>query len=123
MFMIRVLLVDHSAEFLKAATHFLSADQKVEVVGQASSFPEAMQQASDLQPDVVVTDLGLAGGDGDDGLGILKALPKAPRVVVLALHDQPEYRAYADSLGADGFVNKSEFGEQLLPLIHTWFDS
>jgi DNA-binding NarL/FixJ family response regulator len=122
MSLIRVLLVDSCPAFLRAAAHFLAADRSVAVVGQAASYPDALKQASDLRPDVVVTDLPLTPG-GDHPLNGLKDLPGSPRLVVLAVYDQPEYRDYARSLGADGFINKSEFGEQLLPLIHTWFPS
>ena len=52
----------------------------------------------------------------------IKALPGAPCVVILTLQDNPEYRLAAESVRADGFIAKSEFGTQLLPLIHTLFD-
>ena len=118
MALIRVLLVDPCPEFLRAAAHFLADDRRVAVVGQADSYPNALEQASALRPDVVVSDVVLAGANGHPVCG-LKALPHAPRVVLLALHEH--YRDYARSLGADGFINKSEFGDQLLPLIQSWF--
>jgi hypothetical protein len=53
----------------------------------------------------------------------LKALANAPLVIGVSMRDQPEYRDYALALGADDFVDKAEFGEQLLPLIYARFTS
>ncbi|HEV3081341.1 MAG TPA: hypothetical protein VGY66_16285, partial [Gemmataceae bacterium] len=44
-----------------------------------------------------------------------------PRVIILTLHDNPEYRAAAAAVRADGFVTKTELCLQLLPLIHQLF--
>ena len=47
----------------------------------------------------------------------LKQLPNAPRVIILTIHDLPQYRAAAGAVGADGFVSKAGFGSTLLPSI------
>ncbi len=39
--------------------------------------------------------------------------------IILTLYDHLEYRTVAETAGADGFIGKSNFGRQVLPLIHS----
>jgi DNA-binding NarL/FixJ family response regulator len=115
---IRVFLVDDNLEFLEAATNFLKTDPQLEVVGRATSGHEALEQVAALQPDLVLIDLTMPDMSGLEATQQLKSQPNAPRVAILTLHDNPEYRIRAETVHADGFVPKSEVGTQLLPLIH-----
>jgi DNA-binding NarL/FixJ family response regulator len=53
---------------------------------------------------------------------MIKALPYAPKIIILTLHEQDEYEVQARARGADGFLRKSEFGTDILPLIRQLFD-
>lgn len=115
---IKLLLVDDSAEFLRVAADFLSTDPWVEVVGQARSGRDALRRIVHLDPDLVIMDLAMSGMDGLEATRRIKSQPDAPYVIILTLYDSTEYRAMAQEYGADGFVVKSELGDRLLPLIH-----
>jgi len=117
----RILLVDDNKEFLDSAAHFLAGDPAIEIVGQASSGRCALEQVPLLKPDLVVMDLTMPEMNGLEATRQLKAQPDGPRVILLTLHDNSEYRAAAEAAQADGFVAKSDLGLQLLPLIHTLF--
>jgi len=118
---LRVLLVDDSPEFLESAAYFLSLQPSVKVVGRALSGPDALEMASRLRPDLVLMDWAMPEMTGLEAARRLKAQPGAPRVVILTLHDNPQYRAAAQAAGADGFISKADFGAQLPPLIHRLF--
>ncbi len=118
---IRVLLVDDNSEFLNSAARFLSMDPNIEIVGRALSGEDALEQIQLTNPDLVLMDLVMPGMNGLETTLHIKARPSAPRVVLLTLHDQPEYRTAAEGVRADGFIAKTEFGTQLLPLIHKLF--
>jgi DNA-binding NarL/FixJ family response regulator len=120
--LIRTLLVDDSPEFLDAAGRFLAADPDIEVVGSAISGIEAIEQVSLVKPDLILMDLAMPGINGLETTRRLKAEPGAPRIIILTLHDNPEYRAASESVNADGFIAKSDFGAELLPLIHLIFE-
>lgn len=122
MTLIRTLLVDDSPEFLEAAGRFLSSDAHIQIVGLSLSGQQAIEQVNELNPDLVLIDLGMPGISGLETTQRIKSLSRAPRVIILTLHDNPEYRAASLAVQADGFVPKSEFGVQLLPLIHTLFE-
>ncbi len=119
---LRVLLVDDSHDFLESAARFLSAYPRLEIVGCALSGQHAWELVTRLRPDLVLMDLAMPGMNGLEATSQIKAQPGAPRVVILTLHDNAEYRMAAEAVRADGFIAKSDFGTQLLPLIHTLFD-
>jgi DNA-binding NarL/FixJ family response regulator len=118
---IRILLVDDNPEFLKSATQFLSAEPRIEIIGQALSGRNALEQMALWHPDLVLVDLAMPEMNGLDVTSRIKAQPGAPHVIILTLYDNLEYRAEARAVGADGFIAKSEFGEQLLSLIYRLF--
>jgi DNA-binding NarL/FixJ family response regulator len=119
--LVRTLLVDDSPEFLGAATRFLAADPQIEIVGRALSARQAIEEAARLQPDLVLMDVAMPEMNGLVATRHIKGQPNPPRVIALTLYDNDEYRAQAQAAGADGFVAKSEFGTQLLPLIYTLY--
>ena len=117
MLRVRLLVVDDNPAFLNSAQRFLAANPEIEVVGQALSGDEALDQVTRLRPDMVLMDLVMPETNGLEAARIIKALPDAPRVVIMTLYDSAEYRAAVEATSADGFVAKSEFGTQLLALL------
>lgn len=113
----RVLLVDDSPQFTAAAMRFLSAVEQLEIVGQARSGREAVEQVATLHPDIVLMDMVMPEMDGLEATRRIKRAASPPQVIILTLHDGSEYRHQARLAGADGFVSKTEFGTALLPLI------
>ena len=114
---IRTLLVDDNSNFLSAVTHFLSLDERLEIVGRAGSGAEAIEQAVHLQPHLILMDWSMPGINGIEATRQIKSQPEAPHIIMLTQHDAPRYRVEATSAGADGFVNKAELEAQLSPLL------
>lgn len=114
---IQILLVDDNPKFVTAATHFLTTVPGVTVVGYATSGIEGLTQVVNLQPDLVFMDVAMPGMSGLEATRYIKAQPNPPRVIILTMYDSPEYRAAAETAGADGFIAKSDFGTQLPVLI------
>ena len=81
----------------------------------------ALEKVPLLKPDLVLMDLSMPEMNGLDATRAIKAHADGPRVIILTLHDNPEYRAAAADVRADGFVTKTELDLQLLPLIHELF--
>lgn len=73
----------------------------------------ALDLIAKTRPDVVLADLAMPGMNGLELTRRIKAQRDPPRVVVLTLHDEPEYRTAAARAGADGFVAKDHWTNDL----------
>ena len=118
---LRVFLVDDHPGFLEALAQFLARDPRIEVVDQADSGTVALQRVAQVWPDLVLVDLSMPDVNGLEVTRQLKRVQNGRRVIILTIHDQPQYRAAARSAGADGFVSKAAFGRTLLPSIFALF--
>ncbi len=113
----RILLVDDNHDFLTSMERFLASEPGLRVVGRAYSGGEALEQVGRLRPRVVIMDVSMPGMNGFEATRALKARPGAPRIVILSMHEELEFRQAALDSGADGFVPKSGFGTELIPLV------
>jgi DNA-binding NarL/FixJ family response regulator len=118
---IRILLTDDSRVFLKSASSFLTGYPQLKVVGQARSGEEGLHLATELRPDLVLMDFEMPGMNGLEATRRIKEIPNAPRVLIVTLYDNPTYRTAAKAVGADGFISKADFTEEILPLISALF--
>ena len=118
---IKVLLVDDSAQFRRSAISFLAHCSSVEVIGSATSGKDAIKKAQELAPDLVLMDIAIPGMNGIEATQRIKAKPGGPKIIILTIHDDAEYRSAVKDAGADGFVRKSNLLTHLLPLLDTLF--
>lgn len=85
---VKVLLVDDHEMVRMGLAAFLSTEQGIEVVGEASSGTEGVQLAQKLQPDVVLMDLVMEGMDGIEATKeLLKVHPECKVIVLTSFHD------------------------------------
>jgi CheY-like chemotaxis protein len=75
-------------------------------VGDAANGSEAMQQATHLDPDLVILDIELPDMDGFIVTRQLKALPRPPLVVLLSIHSDDASKKRGAQAGCDAFVEK-----------------
>ncbi len=103
---LRVMLVDDHVLVREGIRHVLAGTPGVEVVAEAGDGEAAVTLARDAVPDVVVLDLSLPGAGGLEVTARLRALLPAVRVLVLSVHDHPEYVLGAVRAGAQGYLRK-----------------
>jgi DNA-binding NarL/FixJ family response regulator len=116
---IRILLADDHAVLRAGIRVLLEAQPDLEVIGEAGDGQAAVQRARELQPDVVVMDIGMPGLDGLAATRqILDSNPKT-RILFLTQHENKEYVLPALKLGAAGYVLKRAEGDELLTAIRT----
>src|SRR5262245_59432370 len=97
----------------------LTADPRIEIVGQASTGREAVAQALRLAPDVVLMDVRMPDLDGIAATRELaRAAPNA-RVLILTTFEQDDYIFGALRAGASGFLVKRTRPEELIAAVHT----
>ena len=114
---ISVLLVDDSPLFLEQTRAWLSRQEGLEVVGSATSAADGMALAARLRPRVVLMDIDMPDMNGIEATRRVKSQHAPPRVVMLTLYGNRDYREAAAEAGADGFVSKSDLATELLPCL------
>ena len=111
--MIRVLIADDQALVRGGFRMILDAQKDVEVVGEASDGREAVAQARELDPDVVLMDIRMPELDGLEATRQLVSGDGSARVLMLTTFDLDEYVYEAMKAGASGFLLKDVRPEQL----------
>ena len=114
---ISVLLVDDHETFLRVATEFLQRHDELTLVGAARGGKEALAQAQDLRPQVILVDLNMPGLSGLETIPLLRAMLPEAGIIALTLLDAKVYRQAALAAGADDFVPKPNLSTHLLPAI------
>jgi len=101
----RVLVVDDHPMVREGLRSMLDGEG-VEIVGEAASGAEAVQRATDLQPDVVLLDLELPDLDGLTVLRRVRETVPAAAVLIVTMHQDPARVRQAVEAGAAGYVLK-----------------
>lgn len=118
---IRVLLVDDHQVVRQGVRLVLSAQDDIEVVGEASDAFAAIELCKDLTPDVVVMDIGLPGLDGLEATQRIKLAVPSTSVLVLTVEEDDEYVVRAIKAGAVGFVPKRAAAVDLVSAVRSVF--
>jgi DNA-binding NarL/FixJ family response regulator len=84
---------------------------------EAKTGEEAIALVSAHRPEIVLMDIGLPKITGIEATRRVKAEVPTTMVVVISIHEAPNYRADADAAGANAFILKSEIPSKLIPLI------
>lgn len=115
----RVLIVDDHPMVAEGIQSILESYDDVEVVGTLSNGREAVDQTAAIKPDVILMDLNMPQLGGLSATEIL--LERAPdtRILILSMHDSPEYISSALSHGAMGYVLKDVPTDEIKQAIDT----
>jgi DNA-binding NarL/FixJ family response regulator len=111
---LRVLLVDDHEVVRVGVGALIDRQPEMEVVGEAGTVREAVEQARLLAPDVVVLDVRLPGGTGLDACRQIKADRPGTRVIMLTSFPDDEVLFDAIASGADGYVLKQIGSDELI---------
>jgi two-component system response regulator NreC len=114
---IRLLLVDDHAVVRTGLRMLLEGESDIEIIGEAENASDALNQISQLQPDVILMDIGLPDMSGIDATGRIKQLAPDIAVVALTIHEDEEYFFKMLDAGASGYVPKRAAPEELLTAI------
>jgi two-component system response regulator NreC len=110
----RVLLADDHAVLRSGLRLLLTSQNEFEVIGEASSGIETLTLAEQLQPDLILLDLSMPALGGLDALPTLRKLAPSARILILTMHDDPQYLRQALKHGASGYVLKKAADAELL---------
>jgi DNA-binding NarL/FixJ family response regulator len=116
---LRVLLADDHKVVRDGLRLLIDGQPDMQVIGEAGNGLEALRQARDLKPDVVVMDLSMPELNGLQATERLKAERPEIKVVALTVHEDPSYLLQLCKAGAVGYVLKRSAGDDLIRAIRT----
>lgn len=116
---IRVQLIDDHSVVRAGVRMLVDHQADMEVVSEAASAMEAVRQAREIRPDVMVLDIGLPGCSGLDAIAPLREASPKSRILILSTHDDQAYLRLALSAGAAGYVAKQANAAELTQAIRT----
>jgi two-component system NarL family response regulator len=115
--MIRVLVVDDHPTFRQGLISVLRQYPEFMTVGQAANGEQAVALASDLQPDIVIMDICMPGGDGIAAtMALQQKLPQA-KVLIVTVSDKDDDLFAAIKAGAKGYLLKNVSVQELIDSI------
>ena len=115
--MARILIVDDHLLFAEALEAILSVEPGIEVVGHAATGTDAVRQAGELEPDVVLMDISMPGVDGLEATRRILSRQPGTRIVMVTGSDAHQDVDAARTAGAAGYVTKDRIAAELITAI------
>ena len=114
---LRVLLVDDHDGFINAAMRHFRKVEWLEIAGTAGNGLEAIERSEALRPDAILMDLAMPEMGGLQATRLIKAQDEPPYIVIASHFDDSEHRDHAMRAGADGFVSKLSYLQEVMPIL------
>ena len=112
----RLLIVDDADLFRTVIGSALSA-AGFEVVGEATTAADAVQQAKELQPDIVLLDILMPGGSGLEVIGDILLVSPSSKVLLLTASESEADLLAGVKAGARGYLTKDTSVPELIAAI------
>ena len=114
MSVVRILLVDDNERWRNFASSMLRQEALFEIVGEVADGLEAVTMAQQLKPTVVLMDIGLPGLNGIEASKRIKGLVPKAKIIFVSAESDPDVVGAALSIGASGYILKSDAGRKLV---------
>ncbi|MEY1555871.1 response regulator [Yoonia sp. R2331] len=115
----RIVIVDDHPMVAEGIQSILESYDDIDVVGVLTNGQDAVAQVETLAPDVMLLDLNMPGLSGLTATEMILEKRPQTRVLILSMHDSPEYISTALRHGAMGYVLKDVPTEEIHTAIRT----
>jgi DNA-binding NarL/FixJ family response regulator len=116
-FIIRVLVVDDHEPWHSFYSTTLQKQPNLQVIGHASDGLEAVRQAQELQPDLILLDIGLPTLNGIEAARRILEVSPTSKILFVSENRSADIAEEALGTGAGGYVVKSDAANELLPAV------
>jgi RNA polymerase sigma factor (sigma-70 family) len=103
---IRVVIADDHTVVRQGIRHVLEHMPNLEVVGEAADGESVLRLVEETNPNLLVLDISMPGKTGLEVARELRAGGSEVTILILSMHDDPEYVLEAVRAGADGYILK-----------------
>jgi CheY-like chemotaxis protein len=111
---ITVLIADDRETFRHAVSSILAELPELKLLAEAADGAEAVKKAAELNPDLILLDVGLPIVNGVEAAARIRSVAPNTKLLFLTQHDSPDFVTAAMSAGALGYVLKIDVGSELL---------
>jgi DNA-binding NarL/FixJ family response regulator len=115
--MVRVLLVDDFESFRRFVASAIATRSELQIIGEASDGLEAVEKAEELQPDLILLDIGLPMLNGIEAAQRIRKRCPHSKILVISADSSMDVVRGALATGASGYLVKSNAGRELLNAI------
>ena len=115
--LVRVLVVEDFAPFRRLIASTLGKKPELSIVCEVSDGLEAVQKAQELQPDLIVLDIGLPSLNGIEAARRIRKVSPESKILFLSQESAADAVQEALGLGGLGYVVKIRAGSELLPAV------
>jgi DNA-binding NarL/FixJ family response regulator len=119
---IRVLVVEDYEPWRRFVSTTLQSQPKLQVIGVAVDGLEAVQKAEELQPDLIVLDIGLPSLDGIEAARRIRKLSPESKILFISQESSADVVQETLALGALGYVVKAHAAIELLAAVNAVLD-
>jgi two-component system response regulator NreC len=116
---IRLILADDHAVVRSGLRMLLEAQPDIEIVAEAETGEEAVEQARKLQPDIILMDIQMPDVNGIEATKRIRRLSPDSAVLALTMHENEQYFFEMLHAGASGYVPKRAAPDELMTAIRT----
>jgi DNA-binding NarL/FixJ family response regulator len=113
----RVLVVEDYEPFRRFIRSTLRKRSELQIVGETSDGQEAVDKAEELQPDLIVLDIGLPTLNGIEAARRIRKVSPESKILFISQESSADIVQEALALGALGYVVKVQAGSDLLPAV------
>ena len=113
----KVFIIDNDPKFRMFINEFLSHKPGLKIVGEAADWRQALEKIKDLKPDLLLADIRIRGRGNFNAIRLFRRIIPDLKVIIMTIFDNPEYREAVEQSGALGYVVKSNFNRDLMPLV------
>lgn len=115
----KVLIVDDHEIMREGMSALLRKYSEFEVVGQAADGRQALEMAGQLNPDIVIMDVGMPNLNGIDATKQLLSLHSGLKIMALSTHSDGSVVAKMIKAGASGYMLKESAFDELIEGLNT----
>ena len=114
---IRVLVVDDHEPWRRFVSSTLRKERELQIIGSVSDGLEAVEQSQQLQPDLIVLDIGLPTLNGIEAARMIRDVSPTSKILFVSENRSRDLVEEALRTGASGYVVKSDAVGDLMPAV------
>jgi len=115
----RILVADDSDTVRRGVVGLLATEKNLEVCAEVANGADCLVRARELRPELILLDISMPGLNGLEVASQLRREFPDVKILILSHHDPIVMEASTRAAGADGCVDKSKLGTELLPKVRT----